>query len=97
MDRDYYSRKIEIDSGWAVRSTEGDDYDSNYVPFFPNGFQAGFATQFTDAQTSLFKEWTAARAKNLPDELILRTRIMRQGRNPPEFTLPAGGTLIGVA
>ena len=86
-DRAYYSRKRQIDTGWALHTVEEEDYDRGHVPFFPNGFSAGFQTQFTDAQVAEFKKWATARATHLPKELILPAKISRQGNDPPELVL----------
>lgn len=87
-DQAYYDRRRDHETGAAIHSGETADYDARYVPFFPNGFGAGFQTQFPEALITRFKEWAMRRATNLPTEVVLHARIAQSGSEPPRLALP---------
>ncbi|MGE0119655.1 MAG: peptidoglycan-binding protein [Dongiaceae bacterium] len=88
-DAAYYNRRLDRRTGAvAYESNPTAEYDDRYIPFFPNGLQAGYQTPFSEAQIAQYRDWAKLRAKSLPREFVLPARIESPSGKPIWLALP---------
>ncbi|WP_445402336.1 peptidoglycan-binding domain-containing protein [Zobellella sp. An-6] len=81
QDKLYYNRQYDstVSAGRLYSGNRTARYDTDYVPFFPNGFQRTTNGRFSESQIALFKRWAKKRAESMPSEVTLWAELKRDG------------------